>query len=288
MFFMFIEAIEAAVDPLRVGVPPTHGGVGGGPRDVVQAIAAAARSSAADAVKLASQRLLVEVLLRSENVGLREYRLASLLDNDIPGNCACLGSLAEPAPAVARDTGRGWRIEGALPPVCNLGRAWFVVSAPVLFEGAGDYSLVLIRSDEDGLERRDEPLVGLPGIDRASLTLNGVFFREDEVLASDGRSLVRALAPLSTALRCAVLAGACMGVVDKWQDERAMQSHLSTLGTMLQRVAGLLDTGPQGHELSIVLYTLRRHVTGYASRPLTASTAVSFEDRTMLAQLRNL
>ena len=193
---------------LRVGVPREHGGSGEDLGAVVEAVARTARRSLLAAITLASQRLLIEALLAGENVGLLEYRLRDLLNADISGNCSASWPEVQPAPAIARDTGRGWRITGQLPAVPNLGKDWFLVSVPVAFEGQSRFAVVLLRSDEDRLVRVDAGADGFEGSNCAALELRGVFCREDEILTSDGPALVARLRPLALGLRCAIAAAA--------------------------------------------------------------------------------
>lgn len=105
-------------------------------------------------------------------------------------------------PLAAVDTGRGWRMSGRLPAVPNLDADWFLMSVPVSFDDGRSYSLVMLRSDEDGLR------VGAAGEEGAELELTDVFLREDEILSTDGPSAVALLAVVSGALQAAVWAGA--------------------------------------------------------------------------------
>ena len=72
----------------RLGVPRSLGGHGGTKEDVVRAVAVVAKRHPKSGVLLASQRLLIEVLLQAENIGVMEYQLPDLLDGHIGGNCA--------------------------------------------------------------------------------------------------------------------------------------------------------------------------------------------------------
>nr|WP_297353032.1 hypothetical protein [uncultured Caldimonas sp.] len=280
-----VDADVALTDILagaaRMAVPRALGGDGRTLRELVSAIAVQSHLCLELGIRAASQRLLVEVLLRTENAGLREYRLPSLLEAHISGNCAALWPPTEDiTPAIARDTGRGWVISGETAAVPNLGSDWFLASAPVHFEGEKTYSLVLLRSDEDGIDRREAPLPGLQDIQRASLGLRRVFFREDEMVASDGPAFVRELSPLASAFKSAVLAGACLAVVDRWTDSAGK-------ATVVHSVERMLDTSA-GPDASIALVGLRREVCALVSRPVHPSIPVPAARRAVLAQLRHL
>lgn len=261
-------------------------------REAVHGILDIARRSVADGVKAAARRLLVEVLRRSDNVGLREYRLPSLLRGDIGGTCAASWPLSDasstPAPAIARDTGRGWRMDGTLPAACNLPGQWFLVSVPVLFEGTSEHALVLLDGEADGLHRRAAPLPGLGDVDRASLVLDRVFLREDEIITSHGTAFLQALAPFSMALRCAVLAGACSGIVRRWDDSRERDERLSTIDGLLQGAAKALDTERAAHEAAAALSALQWHARALAWWPLSATSRVGAEERVRLLSLAGL
>lgn len=271
-------------EALRMGVPQASGGWGGGAAELVSAMAAATMASPALAVGTAAQRMLIEVVLRSGNVGLREYRLPALLDRDIPGNCAALWSLGRMPPLQAMDMGRGWAVCGDVAPTCNLREDWFLLSAPVRFGAASDYALVLFRSDEDGVARQDAALPAMADTHRAALRLDRVYFREDELLADDGPGFVRSLMPFALSVRTALLLGACMGMVQGWQDGTAREAELHMLRSLLQGVAvlaGLADTAG----LEARLAAARRLVRGYAQRPISVSTTVGVEHRALFTPL---
>lgn len=253
--------------------------------EVVRAVTDATRRSVAEGVKAASRRLLVEVLQRSGNVGLREYRVPSLHAGDIGGNCAASWSLDVPAPAVARDTGRGWRMDGTLPATCNLPGQWFLLSVPVRFEGASDHSLVLLEGEADGLHRRDEPLPGLEAVDRASLVLDRVFLREDELITSHATPFLEALVPFSLALRCAILAGACLSVVDGWDESSERDERLSAVEALVRQAGAALDTLRPAHEVGEVMAALQRQANALSWWPLSRATPVGAEDRLRLSRL---
>lgn len=96
--------------------PPPWGG-SGSLQDLAQGAAGLSRASAAAAWVLWAQRLAIEALVQSGNVGLREYLLPDLLTGERAGTLPV--SLAT-QPLSGTDTGRGWRLQGLLPCVPKL------------------------------------------------------------------------------------------------------------------------------------------------------------------------
>lgn len=207
------SALAAVVDSglLRIGVPRTLGGTGGTLEDLTAGGSdLAARHPAAGWV-LWAQRLAIEALLQSPNIGLREHLLADLLNGDRAGT---LPMLPWPAAGVARAIGgdhtpsanalvtlsgdQGMRLYGQLPCVPNLQWQGYALVAPVQMD-PGQPHWVLLRSEEDRLRAGID--LGPPcpqGSRCAALTLDGVFFRADEELA--GPDLPRLLQPVAQAL----------------------------------------------------------------------------------------
>lgn len=240
-----------------IGVPPRMGGGGGQLRDAIHAVAETARSSVAQGLVLASQRLLVQALVRSENIGAAEYQLPRLLDGDIGGNCAASwpqGAALAPAlaPALARDTGRGWRMSGGFPVLPNLQHDWFVVSVPVLFEGARQFSLVLLRAEETGIAQRHADLEDHPTEAGMALALENVFLREDEIIAEDGPAAVAALLPLARSMQAAVFAGRCHRAVAGRPDRAGAQAAIEDL------LAGAVQAVMDASDAAAPLAALRR------------------------------
>jgi len=193
-----------------IGVSCALGGAGGTLRDAADAVLALARSSERAAVVLACQRQFIEVLLRGRNVAARAHRLPYAIEGQVPAACAVTWPAgAMTAPLRARNTGRGWRLAGHLPPLPNLGGDWFMAAVPVDF-GAGAYAMVSLSSDEDGI-MVERPSSEPAGIACGQATLRDVFFREDEILEADGPGLAAAVEPFALALRAAIVAGATLG-----------------------------------------------------------------------------
>ena len=228
----------------RLGVPRSLGGHGGTKEDVVRAVAVVAKRHPKSGVLLASQRLLIEVLLQAENIGVMEYQLPDLLDGHIGGNCASSWP-NDPAVSLAdaRDTGRGWRMSGRFPALPNLDRNWFVVAVPVAFGTGKPYSMVLLKSEEDGIVQRDEASHGCSGI---ALELRNVFLREDEILFSDGKSAAERLTVLSESMKAALVAGALRRAVNNVENNSlvsAIDNHLAAAARVAAQ--GRFDRGPR-------------------------------------------
>lgn len=192
-----VNALQASRSPLqrvvdsgllRCAVPRDLGGNGGGLDDLAHAAGLLQRQDPAAAAVLWAQRLAIEALVQTANVGLREFWLPDFLSGDRAATLAPDGR-----ELTAEDTGRGWLLSGVFHGVPNLPWEGFSLVAPVRL-GDGNAGWVLLRSEEDGLSVLPPP----PGHAQASLCLNRVFFREDEWLGAHG--LADLLAPVAEAL----------------------------------------------------------------------------------------
>ena len=204
---------------LGLGIPAARGGTGGSQADLFEAVSETARQSVAAARMFAVQRHFAEVLLACENIGLAEYRLGDILDGSISGACTATWPQAPLAPLTGRAAGAAWRVSGALPPVPNIGAAWFLVTAMLQTDPARSPFLVLLSSEQDGLRR--EGCSG-PGRseedDAARLTAANVFFRADEILQEDATRVSGQLSHFAALLRKAIAAGVARGDPASTQD----------------------------------------------------------------------
>jgi alkylation response protein AidB-like acyl-CoA dehydrogenase len=173
---------------LRCAVPRDLGGNGGGLDDLAHAAGLLQRQDPAAAAVLWAQRLAIEALVQTANVGLREFWLPDFLNGDRAATLAPGGK-----ELTAEDTGRGWLLSGVFHGVPNLPWEGFSLVAPVRL-GDGNAGWVLLRSEEDGLSVHP----AAPGHAHASLHLNRVFFREDEWLGE--QHMAQRLAPVAEAL----------------------------------------------------------------------------------------
>lgn len=185
-----IEVVDSGL--LRCAVPPRLGGSGGGLDRLVAGTAELARHHPAAAWLLWAQRLAIEALLQSTNVALREHWLPDFL-------CGERAATVSPwhRPLRARDTGRGWLLQGDMAAVPTLQWAGFSLAAPVHL-GEQHHHWVLLRSEENGLSTLPGTEAHWPAAQAASLAIDEVFFREDEWLG--GPELPQRMAPVAIAL----------------------------------------------------------------------------------------
>jgi hypothetical protein len=197
-----VNALHASPSPLqrvvdsgllRCAVPRSLGGKGG-LDDLVHSAMLLQQQDPEAAAVLWAQRLAIEALVQTFNVGLRELWLPEFLSGTRAATLApgCRELTAE-------DTGRGWLLSGRLHGVPNLPWEGFSLVAPVLL-GDGNAGWVLLRSEEDGLSVHAAPEAHPHGHEssHASIHLNRVFFREDEWLGE--RDLATLLTPAAEAL----------------------------------------------------------------------------------------
>ncbi len=192
-----VDALHASPSPLqrvvdsgllRCAVPRPLGGSGGDLNDLAQAAGLLQQQDPEAAAVLWAQRLAIEALAQTFNVGLLELWLPDFLSGHRAATLAPGGK-----ELTAEDTGRGWLLSGSLHGVPNLPWEGFSLVAPVRL-GDGNAGWVLLRSEEDGLTVHPAP----PGHAHASLHLNRVFFREDEWLGE--QNMRQLLAPVAEAL----------------------------------------------------------------------------------------
>lgn len=203
----------------RLIVPRALGGEGATPPELADALLRLSRRHPAAAWMAWSHGLVVEALVRSGNVALREHVLPDLLDGSRAGAVSWapdfgLASPPQPVSAVALD--RGWHLTGRLDQVLNLQWMGYVVLCPVWFaamdgqQGQGArLGWTLLRSEEDGLRHeldRSRPLTRQAAC--GTLHLTRVYFREDELVADHADTLSASLRVLDHALRKALWGGA--------------------------------------------------------------------------------
>lgn len=173
-------AALAASGFLGVGVPARLGGHGGRLADLFRDPAARHWLQGlqhADLLLLHSQRLVIEALVNTDNIGLRELQLPDLLAGTLAG-----ASALESAVPDAQTMGLGWRFHGPLRGVPNLQWDGFSLLLPVQTGGQVE-GLLLVRSEENGLtvHRGEAPaLWELAAC--ADVHLHETFLRADEWL----------------------------------------------------------------------------------------------------------
>lgn len=195
---------------LRCAVPSSLGGLRGDLTELSEGARALAATDPAAGWVLWAQRLAIEALIHSPNIGLREFLLPDLLVGERAGTLPlppwpdAQGHSALPLPTsdasralVALHESQGMRLYGQLPCVPNLQWQGHVLIAPV--QMGHQQHWVLLRSEEDRLSAGMD--LGSPcprGSRCAALTLDGVFFRADEEVA--GPELPALLQPTALAL----------------------------------------------------------------------------------------
>lgn len=136
---------------LGVGVPSQLGGQGGQLEDLFRDPTARHWLQSLqhpDLLIFCSQRLVIEALVRTDNIGLRELRLPDLLSGSVAG-----ASALESPPLQAKTLGLGWQFHGPLHGVPNLQWDGFSLLLPVQTAGQIE-GLLLVRSEENGLTVR--------------------------------------------------------------------------------------------------------------------------------------
>ena len=194
------------------GLDRRLGGRPGTIADLAAAVIQVASVSPGAAEALVAHRLSIELLSGARNVGLRDHVLPQLLAGERAGAwpAAAMHALAQMhcEPVVALDTGRGFRLTGVLGETANLHAEAMFLPCPVAFGGGAKAELILLSSEQDGI-RLDVP----PGEWTGTARLDGVFFREDELLGGDAPALARRVNPLARALGCASAQGLAQACV---------------------------------------------------------------------------
>lgn len=200
----------------RLIVPRALGGEGATHAELAEALLQLARRHPAAAWMAWSHGLVIEALVRSGNVALREHVLPDLLDGSRAGAVSWapdFGLASPPQPVSAVPLDRGWHLTGRLDQVLNLQWMGYVVLCPVWFNTTAcqpaSLGWTLLRSEEDGLRHeldRSRPLTRQSGC--GTLHLNRVYFREDELVADHADTLSASLRVLDHALRKALWDGA--------------------------------------------------------------------------------
>ena len=179
---------------LRPGVPPSMNGDGGGLEDVCDVATILMQTDEVAAWVFRAQRLAIEMLVHSDNVGLREHLLPQLLSGERAGS---LPLVRHPTPLAGKELGNALRLYGQFAAITNLQREGFSVALPV--QGAGAVEWVMLRGEEEGLRTGNDLAEPWPiGSLTAPLTCDGVVFRTDERLGD--ASLPQRVAPLFDAL----------------------------------------------------------------------------------------
>jgi alkylation response protein AidB-like acyl-CoA dehydrogenase len=201
---------------LRCAVPLAQGGDGAPVDELVSRIRELAGRDMGSARIAWAQRIVIEALVHSPNVALREHLLPDLLSGALAGalswrqdlTLASARSLVQAQPLE-----RGWHLNGQFDDVPNLQWEGYVIVCPVRFNAqVGQpprWAWVALRSEEDGLHHVIDVARPLDvATASGTVRLNNVYFREDELLADDPHRLALHLQLLDQAVRPAMLAAA--------------------------------------------------------------------------------
>lgn len=161
-------------------------------------------------------------------------------------------------------------MSGSFPALPNLERDWFLVSVPVLFEGAERYALVLLKSEENGVVQRSAELEHYPGDASFSLDPKNVFLREDEILATDGAVAVRHLSAVARGLQAAIYAGRCRREIAK---SRNLAGVAHVVAELLDRAVQASVYGRGDSEPLLSLQRLCTSLSVSATAPPTDPSA---------------
>jgi hypothetical protein len=195
------QVIDAVVETLRrvvasgllqCGLPATQGGRAT-LADLRAGACTLAQADPAAGWVLWAQRLFIEAISCSGNVGVREHLLPGMLAGELFGSLP-FGLAREPLQAT--DTGRGWRLEGTFPCVPNLQWLDGAMAAPVAM--AGETGWLVLRREESGVVFTPLPADAAPARSRSARVRVNAFVRPDEFLG--GTELTARLALVAEAL----------------------------------------------------------------------------------------
>lgn len=203
----------------RIGVPTAQGGLGGTNVDVVQALAEVAEQSLAAAFVMWGHRCMTDMLLQTDNAGLRERLLPSLLAGELAGATGLsnamkyLGGIealqlqAKPQAADAQ-LAAGWQIHGRMHWVTNLRPAGFVVAAAVQPEHEAPAAVFALESQRTGMQRSPNlDLQAMRGSNTAAIDVAHVEVGPAQLLHSDAKAFLPKIRPNFLGLQCGMSIG---------------------------------------------------------------------------------
>lgn len=165
---------------LGVGVPRHLGGHGGSLDELFRdptALRWLQGLQHPDQLIFHSQRLVIEALVRTDNIGLQELRLPDLLSGTVAG-----ASALESHPLEPKTMSQGWKFQGRLDGVPNLQWNGFSLLLPVLTAGQVE-GVLLVRSEENGLTVRPSETLALWAMAACgNVDFHQAFLRADEWL----------------------------------------------------------------------------------------------------------
>jgi len=242
----------------RIGVPESHGGIGGSTSDTINAIGAVSEYSLAAGFVFWGQRAFIEYLIQSPNAALQKTWLPKLLSGEYAGATglsnamkflSSIESLGITATTICDSLdGNGvFNLNGIAPWATNLPTSGFIVALAVERQDGGDPFIVAIPSDKTGLNRSpDHDLIALRGTNTAALKINDVTIDETDIIALHARKWLPNVRPSFLGMQCgmpiglaraaiaATIANAKGAITDLAEPIALLESELDSAVTELQ------------------------------------------------------
>lgn len=256
------DSLAAAVLPLLAhsgllghGVAVPFGGHGDALSEAVEAIAQVASRSLAAAFDFWGQRVLIQLLMETDNHGLRERHLPTLLAGEGAGASGLsnvmkfLSGIESLNIDAVAAPGGGWTLRGTVPWCTNLRKEGFLAAMAVARDDGEPPMVVALPAGRPGLRRSpDLDLIGLRGTNTASLQLDDVAFGTDDLLARRAPDFLPRVRPAFLGLQCGLSIGlarashaAARGRLGAGR--HVLQAPLQGLGQRLDATVGALKAG---------------------------------------------
>lgn len=191
---------------IGLGVPVALGGLGGVWDPAHPGLRALRLSDPVAALMLDSQHLTMQALLQGRNIALRDYRLPALLAGEVfgawPSSAMEMVANQGRAAVLATDTGRGLRLSGPVGLLPAPGDLPWLLPCPVQWSETGPPGIALLDGEQQGLNLSRS--AGSPAHLRWA-SLDQLFFREDELLESDGARIAIELSQAARQQKAATL-----------------------------------------------------------------------------------
>lgn len=260
------DSLAAAVVPrlaqaglLGHGVPEALGGRGGAVSDAIEAIAQVASHSLAAAFAFWGQRVLVQLLVDSDNAGLRARQLARLLAGEGAGASGLsnvmkfLSGIESLNIRATAGPGGGWTLQGSVPWCTNLRKEGFLAAIAVAREDGAPPMVVALPSDRLGLQRSsDLDLIALRGTNTASLRLQDVTIDASDLLAEKAPDFLPRVRPAFLGLQCGMSIGLARAAhaaasarvgAGRHVLQEPLQAQADTLAATVQALKAGVDSG---------------------------------------------
>lgn len=180
--------------------------------DAVQAVIELAQRSLTAAFVLWGQRTFIEYVLQTQEQGLRDTYLSSLLSGATAGATGLSNAIKflggiEQLSIQAQQDGDSWILNGKLPWVTNLRQQGFVVAVAVRMPD-GSSAICVLDDRDEGVERgADLDLIALRSSSTASLVIRNVRVSAARLLHAQAEVFIPAIRPRFLALQCGMAIG---------------------------------------------------------------------------------